>query len=355
METKKGIKMTTDAMKKPKYNQTSLFLEISPCYQNCRHCWISDHIKKPRSLEETKNIVEDYSRVLDIPDFTGSARIYILDEPSLYPEIIELLSFAGSKGIIPVPCLSTNGIGFVTRKNWEEIFMAFKEQGVWGLHMSIFGDRETHNEFSGRKNSYELLREAADRAKTLGFKLHWNLFVTKESYKQLSSMIESIKGDKFTISIPSWTINWEKWKSIHATCTEYKLNERNYFGDIPLYITEKEFSEQCIADKNGARDIIERIDRYFEGWPDYTSKALYISGNGIFDHESSLPCFKIGEIFNDRINLLFKEEIKSQGLSELKEADLKLLAKKFAKADNSSLGLHAYYQMKWFLMEKNLL
>ena len=91
----------------------------------------------------------------------------------MYPDIIDLLDYAASKGIKPTPTLSTNGIGLVKRKNWREIISAFKDNDVKGLNMSLFGKKDYHDWFAGYEGSYDIIIEAAKRAKSLGLWVHW--------------------------------------------------------------------------------------------------------------------------------------------------------------------------------------
>lgn len=170
---------------------------------------MSQLIEKPRPFKDVKKMIDNYAGVLDDPAITDSARLCIQDEPTLYPEIIELLSYARKMGIVHLPLLSTNGIGLVTRTEWKEILDEFRRSGVKVLNMSLFGEKDYHNWFAGRNDSYQLIRRAAQRAKDMGFRLKWNLFVTSQNADQIARLAEELEDDWNSISIPFYSETWD--------------------------------------------------------------------------------------------------------------------------------------------------
>ena len=175
---------------------------------------MSTLIKETRPLEDVKMILDNYARVLDDPVITDSARLAIQDEPTLYPEIIELLSYVRNLGLVYMPLLSTNGIGLVTRKEWKDILKEFRKSGVKVLNMSLFGEKDYHNWFAGRNDSYQLIRRAAQRAKEMGFRLKWNLFVTSQNADQIARLAEELEDDWHSISIPFYSEIWNNNSAI---------------------------------------------------------------------------------------------------------------------------------------------
>lgn len=340
--------------KMKKFNHLTLCLEIIGCNQKCKHCYIPDNKNKFKSLNDVKHILDKYSEVLSI---TKNPRIYLHDEPTLYPEIIELLAYAAKKGIKHVPSLSTNGIGFVKRDNWKDIISAFVDNGVKGLNMSLFGYKEYHDKFAGFKGSYNIIREAAKRAKTLGLWIHWNLFLTKDNIDQMIELYKELPDKSKVLFIPGSTNKWMEWDNIHITDKEINLipkDTEKYFmwQKLPqyktLYIkTEAEWIDMCL---NG-----EDMKEYLEDEEDsnYKSMCLIEKNYNLYDMSYN-QVFKVGNILKDSLKEIYLNEKQSKGLTEFNNSNPAILAKKYGDKNNKRVHYFENIMQIWLLKHLNI-
>jgi len=337
-----------------KFNHLTLCLEIMGCNQKCKHCYIPDNKNKFKPLKDVKLILDKYSEVLSI---TEKPRIYLHDEPTLYPEIIELLIYTSKKGIKPVPTLSTNGVGFVKRDNWKDIISAFIDNGVKGLNMSLFGNKDYHDKFAGFKGSYKIIREAAKRAKALGLWIHWNLFLTKDNIDQMLSLYKELPDKSKVLSIPGSTNKWIKWDNIHITDKEINLITKTpekyfYSQKFPksksLYIkSENEWIEMCLKGQNMKKYLENEEDS------DYKSMCLMEQDYNIFDMTFN-QIFKVGNLLKDSLKELYLNEKCSRGLTEFNNSDPAILAKKYGDKNNNKVYYFENIMQTWLLKHLNI-
>jgi len=151
-------------------------------------------------------ILDGFAGTLSEPAITKLARFYTLDELTLYPDIIKLLSYSREINVLPIPTLSTNGSGIAIRENWEEIIQELKKSGVHGFNMSFFGNEEYHDWFTGTKGAFNRSIKATRRAEANGLRVHWNLFLTNENVDDMVQLSLK-KGDhRKSYSIPLETL-----------------------------------------------------------------------------------------------------------------------------------------------------
>lgn len=110
------------------------------CNLNCKHCY-AGFKGKELSTEDAKRIVED------LASFGVPLILFSGGEPLLREDLIEIATFAKSKGISCV--LSTNG-SLINEKNAEELAI-FDYVGI-----SIDGDKEVHDNFRGLKGAFDM-------------------------------------------------------------------------------------------------------------------------------------------------------------------------------------------------------
>jgi MoaA/NifB/PqqE/SkfB family radical SAM enzyme len=333
-------------MKIVKFDYTSLILQISPCSQKCKHCFMSTLIEKPLPFEDVKNIFDNYSKVLANPAITDSARLAIQDEPTLYPEIIELLSYARELGLVYMPLLSTNGIGLIMRAEWKEILDEFRKSGVKVLNMSLFGEKDYHNWFAGRNDSYQLIRRAAQRAKDTGFRLKWNLFVTSQNADQIARLAEELEEDWHSISIPFYSKNWHNNSALPPSIEDLAPLPKESMQWIESYYkSESQWVDICSNPKE-----IEKLLSGSEENPDHKSKAIYLRNNILYDYHWDLPQFQLGNIMKDSLRDIYLIEDKSPGIQSWLKSDVSALAEKYGNTENSKLGHLKDYWFVWHLM-----
>ena len=306
---------------------------------------MSTLIEKPRSFDNVKKMIDNYARVLDDTAITDSARIAIQDEPTLYPEIIELLSYARDLGLVYMPLLSTNGIGLVKRREWKVILEEFRRSGVKVLNMSLFGEKEYHNWYAGRNDSYQIIRRAAQRAKDMGFQLKWNLFATNQNADQIARLAEELEGDWHNISIPFYSETWDDNSSIAPSIEDLALLPKQYLKKIE---SSRRSESQWIKMCSDKEDISNHLPDSEEN-PDHRSKGIYERYGILYDYHWDLPQFQLGNIMEDSLRDIYLSEDRSPGMQLWLESDVSALAEKYGNKENSKLDYLMNYWFMWCL------
>ena len=161
----------------------------------------------------------------------------------------------------------------------------FKNSGVKGLNISLFGDQAYHDWFTGETDSFSQAHIAAERAEAKGFWIHWNLHLTNQNLNEISTLASNMKEKKFHVYVPVYTPRWEKWDSIAATGSQISeiSEELKKLIDDNLK-TESEWIEIC----QSGIELQEHLT-YTESNPEYKSKSVYEFGNILYDDVVDYP------------------------------------------------------------------
>lgn len=209
-------------MESPLYNDLVLIPQLGVCGLACRHCWVDRNLKEHVPFEKAKALIDNYAGVFDEPAITENAFLYPLDELSTYPEVIDLLQYGRERNVVPQPTLVTNGEGIATRDNWEEILRELRECGLNGLLLTVYGDEEYHDWFTGVEGSFRRILEATRRADEFGFWTVWNMYVTRDNVECIAESARLKSDGKVRISVPSLTAKWEECAEIHADISDFR-------------------------------------------------------------------------------------------------------------------------------------
>ncbi len=82
--------------------------------------------------------------------------------------------------------------------------------------MTINGDEEYHDWFTGRKGSFQRTIEATRRANEYDLWVMWNMYLTNENVDQVVESARMKGDDRIRISVPINTKRWKEWSHIHA-------------------------------------------------------------------------------------------------------------------------------------------
>lgn len=147
------------------------WMTTNKCNLTCKHCYQDAGESKNRELTtaEGLKLIDEIARAgFKIMIFSGG-------EPLTRPDICELVAHAASKGLRPV--FGTNGT-LITREMAENL----KKAGACAMGISIDSiDPQSHNEFRGLPNAFELTMAGIENCKAVGlpFQIHttvmdWN-------------------------------------------------------------------------------------------------------------------------------------------------------------------------------------
>lgn len=151
------------------------------CNIRCKFCFYKDekHIDiKPliyQQLEQGKRYgIKDW-------DISGG-------EPSILPYWFDLIKDMKDMDFRNIACI-TNGYKFANPEFIEKSRIYGLNELLFSLHGST---AEIHDGMTGVKGSYDTLKRAMINARYLGYKIRINVVVTKDNYKDLSNIVQSV-------------------------------------------------------------------------------------------------------------------------------------------------------------------
>jgi hypothetical protein len=310
-------------MRSAKYDVICHAPQVGSCGLHCKHCWVTDNLKEHKPLREVKQMINAIAELREEPALAKTTILYFLDELTLHPDVIEILRYCRKRDVLPQRVLVSNGHGLATRGDWKEILGEFKKCGLIGFLMTINGDKEYHDWFTGSKGAFEKTVEATRRANEYGFKVKWNMYLTNENVKQI---VESarMKGDhRILISVPVKTTRWSKWSHIHpdiSVFSEIPDDLKQYIGND--YKSEKEWINLINNDKLPVSEETEEG----EGQVKYIG---YYECNDELYTNITLPEYKVAELNYDKFRELYSSGIQPYGVEAEKNIDLKEMARKY--------------------------
>ncbi|BCG59341.1 radical SAM/SPASM domain-containing protein [Paenibacillus sp. URB8-2] len=155
------------------------------CNLSCKHCYANAcPAQDPDEMttEEAKQFIEDLAA------FHVPVLLFSGGEPLIRKDIFELISFAASKGLRPV--ISTNGTLITPDKA-----KMLKEAGVGYVGVSLDGLKERHDEFRGRKDSFEQALAGIRNCLSIGQKVGVRFTISKHTYGDLDGILDLIERE----------------------------------------------------------------------------------------------------------------------------------------------------------------
>jgi len=179
------------------------------CNSRCKFCYyrhVDPAKKRWKPLEELKKEVSRfrYFYRLNTVDFMGG-------EPTIYPHILELISYCSKIGLKPTPI--TNAFILVDKNKCLE----FKKSGVHQFLISLFGIGEKADDITDVKDTYKKQIQAFDNLRNIGIPFKINTTVHRLNYKDLPEMARLAveKGAKvFNFMIFNPFYEWQKVSAI---------------------------------------------------------------------------------------------------------------------------------------------
>jgi 12,18-didecarboxysiroheme deacetylase len=150
------------------------------CNLKCVHCYAGSENKRyegEMSTEDAKKMIDDLAA------FGAPVLLFSGGEPTVRPDLLELMHYAKSKGMRVV--ISTNGT-LITAERAKE----FAEVGLSYVGVSLDGGRETHDKFRGMEGSFDKAIEGIKNSKAAGIKVGLRMTVNKRNYQDIDEIFE---------------------------------------------------------------------------------------------------------------------------------------------------------------------
>jgi len=177
------------------HRSATVFVSFT-CVNNCVFCAPADKRKeRPLSKEEIINFIDDVSENGCISLSLSGA-----GEPTLNPDLTEIVRFAKSKGI-PFISVQTNGHNLT-----PELLKDLVNSGVTHFLVSLHGNDISHDLNVGRKGSYPEAISAIERITAEGLPFTVNTCITKYNIDHLEWVLDKVKalnpGARHMLSFP---------------------------------------------------------------------------------------------------------------------------------------------------------
>ncbi len=169
-----------------------IFYEATNCRNQCFHCYCPAG-SRGRVMMNPDQIM-DMTRTLQ-EQLNEELSIGIFREPTLYPELIQLLKRAKEEGWLGSKheerSLYTNG------ENLSETMLSELFPILPRIVFTLYGTEMMHDALAGRTGAYRRIDEATARAMDQGFQVVWRILATKGNEKEVASIYQ--RGKELSI------------------------------------------------------------------------------------------------------------------------------------------------------------
>ncbi len=151
------------------------------CDARCYFCYFLDRIADSKHVEHPFMTLEKAKKICHtLRYFYGHSAIDIQGgEPTIHPEILELITYCHEIGLYPT--LITNGLSLAKPGRLEE----FRDAGVRDFLVSLHGLGATHDEVVCKKGASIKIIAAIERMVELGIPFRYNCTMSKPVVAQL--------------------------------------------------------------------------------------------------------------------------------------------------------------------------
>ena len=154
------------------------------CNLKCEHCYAQSdgHRYDQLSTEEAKVMIDDLAA------FGAPVLLFSGGEPTMRPDLLELMHYAKSKGMRVV--ISTNGT-LIT----PELAKQFAEVGLSYVGVSFDGDPETHDKFRGVEGSFDRALQGLKNAQAEGIKVGLRFTINKHNWREINDIFDLMQRE----------------------------------------------------------------------------------------------------------------------------------------------------------------
>jgi pyruvate-formate lyase-activating enzyme len=168
------------------------------CNLHCTFCYFIDRIHDNKHPEHAFMPLDKAKRICrTLVDVYGNTAVDIEGgEPTLYPQIMELLAYCREIGLHPT--LITNAITLDDKERCRRLFAA----GVRDFKISIHGLGSIHDELVGRKGASRRQMAAIRNLRELGIPFRFNVVLTPAALEQLADIA------RLAVTTGALCVNW---------------------------------------------------------------------------------------------------------------------------------------------------
>lgn len=156
------------------------------CNLKCVHCYAGSENKQYEgelTTEQAKVMIDDLAA------FGCPVLLFSGGEPTVRPDLLELMKYARSKGMRVV--ISTNGTLITPEKARQ-----FAEVGLSYVGVSLDGMREVHDKFRGVEGAFDKALEGLENARNAGIKIGLRFTINRMNYQEIPKIFDLMEEHK---------------------------------------------------------------------------------------------------------------------------------------------------------------
>ncbi len=261
------------------FEKISLCFDVYGCPNRCKHCWIGHKQNKIMSKDGIRKIVNEFA------DFSSKIEVYSwLREPDFSDEYKNLWEFDKEVSINVKP-KRFELLSFYRLVRDEKYIEWLKDFDIKTYQLTIFGNEQTTDYYTGRKGAYKEILKATNILLDNGFIPKWQMFVYKDNIDDIDhvlSLINSMElidrskenGGTFQFFIHTGSCdgenskNYYKWvesSDLHKIPLEYFKN----YGKEERLLYEELLQSKDIKKLNESSPVFY-IDNEFNIYPNFS-------------------------------------------------------------------------------------
>ncbi len=169
-----------------------------PCHNRCRYCLLSWDGKLPgvdydRSAAYARRFHEwlrENRSDLSFQFYFG----YSME----HPRLLEAIDFMQSLGSAGGRFLQLDGLAFRDEAQTAAFLGGLRAHGIQDINLTIYGTREYHDRFAGRRGDYDYLLTILRTASDIGLSASVGIPVTRENASQLPELIALLEQNRLS-------------------------------------------------------------------------------------------------------------------------------------------------------------
>lgn len=176
-----------------------------PCSCRCRYCLLSWDGKTvgtewERGTALAERFIDEVRKARPDADVSFSFG-YSMEHPKL-KEAIRTLRRLGSPMAGFLQC---DGMAMRDEAQANDLMRMLSEEGIRDLNFTVYGLREYHDRFAGRRGDFDLLLRMMTAARASGISFRTGIPVTKENIRETDELVRILQdagSDRITLFIP---------------------------------------------------------------------------------------------------------------------------------------------------------
>jgi len=179
--------------------EVMLYVEVAGCPTICQHCWAQGVPYPAMPVSVIGYVLKQANVACEAAGISFSA--YPMHEVAAHPQAPEVLQlfarYPGDRAALDegrplYQPLSTTGVPFAMRPDWEDVLATCRELGTTVVWPAVHGRGTTHDRMVHRAGAYDETLLGIDRMRAAGMEVGCNIFLTRENVAEFDALIADL-------------------------------------------------------------------------------------------------------------------------------------------------------------------